>query len=142
MLKNRAGRNLRALFLTSTAALLLSAGQALADLSQADQASIAQAVQSALAGAANPGAQADALKAVADSLLGKFGADNDPQVVAAIQADALADGASQQTVDVALGDLIRKYAEGGKPPPTVPVGGNSGGPVGAGSSSCTNPSCT
>lgn len=134
---------MRALFLASAAVLLVSAGQAMADLSQSDQAAISQAVQSALAGAnGNPAAQVDALKAVTSSLLGKFGADNDPQVVSLIVADALADGASQQTVDLALGDTIEKYAQGGKPPPTVPVGGLTTGPVGAGSSSCTNPSCT
>ena len=131
---------MRALLLTSTL-LFVSAGQALADLSQADLASIAAAVQSALAGANGQAAQVDALKALTDSLLGKYGADNDAQVVSAIQGDALADGASPQTVDLALGDLIRKFALG-KTPPTVPTGGNNGGPTGAGSSSCVNPSCT
>src|SRR5215472_602326 len=127
-------RNVRALLLSS-AVLLAGAGQAAADLSQSDMAAISAAVQSALAGAANGGqaAQVDALKAVTMGLLGKFGADNDPQVVNAIVADALADGASQQTVDLAMADTIARLAGTKRPGAAygVPVGGVSNGPVGA-----------
>jgi hypothetical protein len=127
--------NLRALFLAS-AVLLAGVGPALAALTQADLATIASAVQSALAGA-QPGAQADALQGVYQNLLGKFGSDNDQALKDAIIQDALADGASQQVVDSAFGKN-----RGGQNPPTI--GGNNipGGPTGGGSSSCTNPSCT
>ncbi len=140
---NQSGRKVRTLMLTSAVVLLASVGQADADLSQSDLTAISVAVQNALAGANGQPAQVDALKGVDANFLGKFGPDDDPQVQCAIFADALADGASLQTVNLALGDMLRKCVAGGTRV-APPVGGNTipGGPSGAGSSSCTNASCT
>lgn len=94
--------------LVASSLFLLTAGTApaLADLSQTDLAAISTAVQGAVSGASQggPAAMADAIKTVTDDLVGKFGNANCGQVAAVIVADALADGASPQSVGQGIGE--------------------------------------
>lgn len=111
--------------------LVVGTAPALGDLSQTDLSAISANVQSALAGAAQggPTALADAVKTATTSALGMYGAQNGPQVAAAIIADALADGAPPQAVGQGMAAAALGIGAPGSNTIADAVGGSGGADV-------------
>ena len=113
--ENRAGsmkRVYRAGLVASISALamVLATAPAFGDLSVTDLGAISTAVSSAVAtpspssSAGTPSAPTQALTSLTTSSMGQYGPANGPTVASAIITDAVADGASPQSVGQAMGE--------------------------------------